>query len=75
VQCPAEIVAPSAGISKVVHRTCAALGLRQLLIDEGPRMLRLATECVAQTESSLADDAITANLRDFALHLAEKPAL
>jgi hypothetical protein len=28
-----------------------------------------------QTESSLADDAITANVRDFALHLAEKPAL
>ena len=55
-------------------RTCAALGLRQLLIDEGPRMLRLAKECVVQTEISLADDAVTANVRDFALHLAE-PAL
>jgi ATP/maltotriose-dependent transcriptional regulator MalT len=56
-------------------RTCAALGLRQLLIDEGPRMLRLAKECVTQTYSSLADDAVTANIRDFALHLAEDPAL
>jgi serine/threonine-protein kinase/serine/threonine-protein kinase PknK len=56
-------------------RTCAALGLRQLLMDEGPRMLRLATECVAHTETSLADDVVTANVRDFALHLAEKPAL
>jgi serine/threonine-protein kinase PknK len=56
-------------------RTCAALGLRQLLIDEGPRMLRLAKECVTQTYSRLADDAVTANIRDFALHLAENPAL
>jgi serine/threonine-protein kinase/serine/threonine-protein kinase PknK len=56
-------------------KTCAALGLRQLLIDEGPQVLRLAEACVTQTESSLADDAVTANIRDFALHLAEKPAL
>jgi serine/threonine-protein kinase PknK len=55
--------------------TCAALGLRQLLIDEGPQVLRLAKACVTQTESSSADDAVTANVRDFALHLAEKPAL
>jgi serine/threonine-protein kinase/serine/threonine-protein kinase PknK len=56
-------------------RTCAALGLRQLLIDEGPQVLRLAKACVTQTESSSADDAVTANVRDFVLHLAEKPAL
>jgi serine/threonine-protein kinase/serine/threonine-protein kinase PknK len=56
-------------------RTCAALGLRQLLIGEGPQVLRLAKACVTQTESSSADDAVTANVRDFALHLAEKPAL
>ncbi len=56
-------------------RTCAALGLRHLLIDEGSQMLRLAKACVTQTESSLGDDAVTANVRDFALHLAEKPAL
>jgi serine/threonine-protein kinase/serine/threonine-protein kinase PknK len=56
-------------------RTCAALGLSQLLVDEGPEMLRLAKECVTQTDSSLADDAITANVRDFALHLNEDLAL
>jgi serine/threonine-protein kinase/serine/threonine-protein kinase PknK len=56
-------------------KTCAALGLRQLLIDEGPQVLRLAEACVTQTESSFGDDAVTANIRDFALHLAEKPAL
>jgi hypothetical protein len=38
-------------------------------------MLGLAKECVAQTDSRLPDDAITANVRDFALHLAEGPAL
>jgi serine/threonine-protein kinase/serine/threonine-protein kinase PknK len=56
-------------------RTCAALGLSQLLVDEGPVMLRLAKKCVAQTDSILADDAITANVRDFALHLTEDLAL
>jgi hypothetical protein len=38
-------------------------------------MLRLAKECVTQTDSALADDAISANVRDFALNLSEKPAL
>jgi ATP/maltotriose-dependent transcriptional regulator MalT len=52
-------------------RTCAALELRQLLIDEGPQMLHLARECVARTDGSLADDA---NVREFALSLAEMPA-
>jgi ATP/maltotriose-dependent transcriptional regulator MalT len=56
-------------------RTCAALGLSRLLTDEGPQMLRLAKECVTQTDSGLADDAISANVRDFALNLGEKPAL
>jgi ATP/maltotriose-dependent transcriptional regulator MalT len=56
-------------------RTCAALGLSQLLIDEGPQMIRLAKECVAQTDSSLADDAVSVNVRDFALNLGEKPTL
>jgi ATP/maltotriose-dependent transcriptional regulator MalT len=56
-------------------RTCAALGLSQLLIDEGPQMIRLAKECVTHTDGSLADDAISKNVRDFALNLAEKPAL
>jgi ATP/maltotriose-dependent transcriptional regulator MalT len=56
-------------------RTCAALGLRQLLIDEGPQMLRLAKECVTQADGSLADDALVATVRDFALNLGEKPVL
>jgi ATP/maltotriose-dependent transcriptional regulator MalT len=58
-----------------VLRTCAALGLRRLLIDEGPQMIRLAKDCVTQTNSRLADDAVSANVREFALLLAEKPAL
>jgi len=56
-------------------RTCAALGLSQSLIDEGPKMLRLARECVTQTDSSLVDDVLSATVRDFALNLGEKPAL
>jgi ATP/maltotriose-dependent transcriptional regulator MalT len=56
-------------------RTCAALGLSQLLIDEGPQMIRLAKECVTQTDRASADDAFSANVREFALLLAEKPAL
>jgi ATP/maltotriose-dependent transcriptional regulator MalT len=55
-------------------RTCAALGLSQLLVDEGPQMLRLAKECVTQTDGGLADDALVATVRDFALNLGEKPA-
>jgi serine/threonine-protein kinase/serine/threonine-protein kinase PknK len=55
-------------------KTCAALGLRQLLIDEGPQMVRLAKESVTQTDGGLADDAASANVRDFALNLGEKPA-
>jgi ATP/maltotriose-dependent transcriptional regulator MalT len=48
-------------------RTCAALGLSQLLIDEGPQIVRLAKECVTQTDAGLADDAVSANVRDFVL--------
>jgi serine/threonine-protein kinase/serine/threonine-protein kinase PknK len=55
-------------------RTCAALGLSQLLVDEGPQMLRLAKGCVTQTDGGLADDALVATVRDFALNLGEKPA-
>jgi ATP/maltotriose-dependent transcriptional regulator MalT len=56
-------------------RTCAALGLSQLLIDEGPQMIRLAKECVTHTDGSLADDAISTNVRNFGLNLAEEPGL
>jgi hypothetical protein len=55
-------------------KTCAALGLSQLLVDEGPQILRLAKECVKQTDGGLADDALVATVRDFALNLGEKPA-
>jgi len=54
-------------------KTCAALGLRQMLIDEGPPMLRLAKECVTQPDGALADDPVFATVRDFALGLDEKP--
>jgi serine/threonine-protein kinase/serine/threonine-protein kinase PknK len=56
-------------------KTCAALGLRQLLIDEGPQMVRLAKQCATQTDSGLADDPLVATVRDFALNLGEKPVL
>jgi serine/threonine-protein kinase PknK len=52
-------------------RTCAALGLSRLLIDEGPQMLRLAKDTAVQTEGEVADATTSANLRGFVLNLAE----
>jgi len=52
-------------------RTCAALGLSHLLIDEGPQMLRLAKDTAVQTEGEVADATTSANLRGFVLNLAE----
>jgi serine/threonine-protein kinase PknK len=52
-------------------RTCAALGLSHLLIDEGPPMLRLAQDTAVQTEGEVADATTSANLRGFVLNLAE----
>jgi len=52
-------------------RTCAALGLSQLLIDEGPQLLRLAKDAVDRTDVSDADPMTTANVRDFVSNLAE----
>jgi hypothetical protein len=51
-------------------RTCAALGLSQLLIDEGPQMVRLAQDAVDTVESGFADQA-PVNLRDFVSNLVE----
>ena len=51
-------------------RTCAALGLRQLLIDEGAQLLGLAKDCVTQSDSSWADDVASANVRNFVLNLS-----
>ena len=50
-------------------RTCAALGLSQLLIDEGPQMIRLATDTAAADE--YADPATSESIRDFVSSLAE----
>src|ERR1700757_957141 len=52
-------------------RTCAALGLSRLLIDEGPQMLRLAQDTAVQTEGEVADATTSANLRGFVLNLEE----
>jgi serine/threonine-protein kinase/serine/threonine-protein kinase PknK len=54
-------------------RTCAALGLSRLLLDEGPTLVRLAKETVAEDEFSSAEPAITENVRDFVRALAETP--
>jgi ATP/maltotriose-dependent transcriptional regulator MalT len=52
-------------------RTCAALGLSHLLIDEGPRMLRLARAVVVADEFSPTDATTSESVRDFVLGLAE----
>jgi serine/threonine-protein kinase/serine/threonine-protein kinase PknK len=52
-------------------RTCAALGLRRLLIDEGPQMIRLAEDAVAADQFGSADPTILANVRDFVTGLSE----
>jgi serine/threonine-protein kinase PknK len=52
-------------------RTCAALGLSQLLIDEGPQMLRLAMDAVDAKDFSSADPTTSANVRDFVSNLVE----
>jgi hypothetical protein len=44
-----------------------------LLLDEGPTLVRLAKETVAEDEFSSADPAITENVRDFVRALAETP--
>jgi ATP/maltotriose-dependent transcriptional regulator MalT len=52
-------------------RTCAALGLSQLLIDEGPQMLRLVQDVVDRGESSSVDPSTPTNVRDFVSNLVE----
>jgi ATP/maltotriose-dependent transcriptional regulator MalT len=52
-------------------RTCAALALSQVLLDEGPQVLRLAKDTVVADEFSSADPTTSANVRDFVLSLAE----
>jgi ATP/maltotriose-dependent transcriptional regulator MalT len=52
-------------------RTCAALGLSRLLIDEGPQLVRLAEDAVAADQFGSADPTIFANVRDFVTGLSE----
>jgi serine/threonine-protein kinase/serine/threonine-protein kinase PknK len=49
-------------------KTCAALGLSRLLIDEGPQMIRLAEGALDADEFDSGD---LMNVRDFVLSLAE----
>jgi ATP/maltotriose-dependent transcriptional regulator MalT len=53
-------------------RTCAALGLNRVVVDEGPQLLRLAAGMVQTDEFDSAD---TANIRDFVLKLAESQSI
>jgi ATP/maltotriose-dependent transcriptional regulator MalT len=55
--------------------TCAALGLRQLLIDEGPQILDLAKGVAAAGELGATDAAMSESVRAFALNLAQKSGL
>jgi ATP/maltotriose-dependent transcriptional regulator MalT len=57
-----------------VLRTCAALGLSRLLLDEGPMMVRLAEDTAAEGEFISADPAMVQNVREFVLELAETTA-
>ena len=52
-------------------RTCAALGLSRLIIDEGPQIVRLAQDFAIGADGELANAATSANIRDFVLNLAE----
>jgi serine/threonine-protein kinase PknK len=56
-------------------RTCAALGLSRLILDEGPMMVRLAKETVPEDEFSATDPAMAENVRDFVLALADTPTV
>jgi hypothetical protein len=56
-------------------RTCAALGLTRLLVDEGPQMIRLAEDTVLADEFSSADPTTSENARDFVSDIAETSAV
>jgi ATP/maltotriose-dependent transcriptional regulator MalT len=56
-------------------RTCAGLGLSQLLVDEGPQIVRLAYDAAIGAEGEVADTTGAANVRDFVLNLAETASL
>jgi ATP/maltotriose-dependent transcriptional regulator MalT/serine/threonine protein kinase len=52
-------------------RTCAALGLSQLLLDEGPQLVRLAQDAVHPSGSRSPDQAMPASVRDFVSNLPD----
>ena len=52
-------------------RTCAALGLSRLLLDEGPQMLRLMKDAVDAKELSFDGPTTLSNVRDFVSNLFE----
>jgi len=56
-------------------KTCAALGLSRLLIDEGPRLVRLAHDAAIETHGAAADATTSTNVRDFVLNLAETSSI
>jgi ATP/maltotriose-dependent transcriptional regulator MalT/serine/threonine protein kinase len=51
-------------------RICAALGLSRLIVDEGPRMVRLAQDAAVDIEHRADDTAMRTRVHDFALSLA-----
>jgi len=58
-----------------VLKTSAALGLTQLLVDEGPEMVRLAQDTAAANESASTDAHTASSIRDFVAGLAATSAL
>ncbi|MDX6567273.1 MAG: serine/threonine-protein kinase PknK [Gaiellales bacterium] len=52
-------------------RTCAALGLSQLLLDEGPQMIRLAQDAIHASGSRSPDQVTQENVRDFVSDLSD----
>ncbi|MDT5283364.1 MAG: serine/threonine-protein kinase PknK [Mycobacterium sp.] len=63
------------GVLSSALRTCAALELSQVLLDEGPQMLRLAKAAVMAKEFSSAEPTTSANVRDFVSNLVEKSSV
>jgi serine/threonine-protein kinase/serine/threonine-protein kinase PknK len=56
-------------------KTCAALGLSRLLIDEGPTMLRLAHDTAVGPQDEFGDATAAATVGDFVLKLEETSLL
>ena len=57
-------------VLRAASRVCAALGLSQLLIDEGGQIVRLAHDATIDTAGTIGDTTASPNIRDFVLDLA-----